>query len=365
MKTSNMLARLSLVALALFAPVSRACDECDDVESASRLAGRSVASLHARQDLGNIFPVKEYPDQQVKNVTKYLAEARNLADEDLYAHFSHRCILNQVYPELSSLAQSAGLIRPAEIFKNVFFVGTTAVSAWAIDTGKGLLIIDTLNNAAEAEGIIIRGLESLGYSGEDIKWVLITHEHGDHFNGGRWLQDTYDPAFIASEAAWDGMSGNERAPVRNEKSIAVKEGQKVKFGNVQFTFHITPGHTPGTTSFFFPVIDHQDGTKHTVRFFGGLGLPRTAATQSTQISSLERFSKLAKKTGADVLMANHQLQDRSMYHFEILAHRECRGKKCNMPNPFVVGRGALSRYFRVQGLCVRTYAARLGLSLSV
>jgi hypothetical protein len=78
-----MLARLSLVALALFAPVSRACDECDDFQSTSGLAGRSIAPLHARQDLGNIFPVKEYPDQQVQNVTKYLAEARKLADEDL------------------------------------------------------------------------------------------------------------------------------------------------------------------------------------------------------------------------------------------------------------------------------------------
>ena len=195
--------------------------------------------------------------------------------------------------------------------------------------------------------------------------MLITHEHGDHFNGGRWLQDTYDPIFIASEAAWAGMSGNARAPVQNEKSMIVKEGQKVKFGKFQFTFHITPGHTPGTTSFFFPVTDHQDGTKHTAGFFGGLGLPRTGDAQSTQIVSLERFSKLSKKAHADVLMANHQLQDRSIYHFDILAHRECKGKKCNTSNPFVVGKDALSRYFLVQSLCVRTYGARLGLSLSV
>jgi metallo-beta-lactamase class B len=280
------------------------------------------------------------------------------------AHFSHRCILNQVYPELSSLAQSGGLVRPSEVFKGVYFVGTTAVSAWAIDTGKGLLVIDTMNNAADAEGIIVRGVESFGFKGEDIKWVLITHEHGDHFNGARWLQDTYNPAFIASDATWKGMEGNDRAPVKNSKSIVTGEGDKVKFGTVTFTFHVTPGHTPGTLSFFFPVVDH-DGSKHTVGFFGGLGLPRTAADQSTQIQSLQRFSQLSKRAPADVLMANHQLQDRSIYHFDILAHRECKGRKCNTPNPFVLGTEAHSRYFNVQALCVRTYGARLGLSLSV
>lgn len=84
MKIPNSLAALPLLALALFAPGSRACDECDDFADASGLAARSVDShLSARQDLGNIFPIKEYPDQQVKNVTKYMAEARKVAKDDL------------------------------------------------------------------------------------------------------------------------------------------------------------------------------------------------------------------------------------------------------------------------------------------
>ncbi|KAH8596040.1 beta-lactamase-like protein [Bisporella sp. PMI_857] len=297
------------------------------------------------QFFSGFFNITEFPNEQKQNVSKYLSEARSVAGDDIYPHFAHRCILNQVYPGLSELAQSNAFVRPAKPFDQVMFVGQAAWSSWAIDTGAGLVLFDTLNSPEEAENIIIPGIESFGYSGEDIKYVVITHEHGDHYNGARWLQEKYNPTVLASQPAWETMVTNPKGPIKNENSITISDGQQFRVGNTTFNFYITPGHTNGSVSTIFPVYDH--GKKHIAGVYGGLGIPRSTTDQTKQINSLSRFAQIAQKAGVDILLANHQLQDRSIYHFDILAHRECGENACNTSNPFVVG------------------IARMGLSLSI
>jgi|SRR5688572_13350711 len=84
MRPLDFLTKLPLVASALFGVGAQACDECDDVEDSSVLCARDrVHRLNVRQDLGNLFPIREYPDEQKANVTRYLTEARKLARDDL------------------------------------------------------------------------------------------------------------------------------------------------------------------------------------------------------------------------------------------------------------------------------------------
>ncbi|KAF9872019.1 hypothetical protein CkaCkLH20_10651 [Colletotrichum karsti] len=313
------------------------------------------AVSHAKADLSELFNITTFPNEQKDNVTKWLAEARTLAGPDLTAHYGHRCILGQVYPVLSNAAQTPGFIQPREVFDRFYFIGQSAVSAWAYDTGDGLVVFDALNDAEEAEKILIPGLEAFGFSGNDIKHLIITHEHFDHYGGVRYLQDTYGPATYASAPAWETLRGEEDGPLE-DKTIA--DGEELTFGNVTIKFYVTPGHTRGTVSSIFKLYD--GGVEHTAGLYGGGGIPSTAADKEAQITSFNRFADLAKEAGVDTLIANHQTQDRSLYAFDLLEHR-AEGTE----HPLVIGSDAYDRYLRVMAQCVRVKAARDGQNLQI
>ncbi|KAF7188832.1 Hydroxyacylglutathione hydrolase 2, mitochondrial [Pseudocercospora fuligena] len=307
-----------------------------------------------------LFNVTTYPDAQVANVSQYLNQAALLAGDDLDDHFQRRCITGQVYDDIADSAQMPGFIPPIEVFDGVYFVGQSAVSAWAIATEDGLVIIDALNNAEEAEQILIPGLQHFGYDGSDIAALIITHEHFDHYGGALWLQDTYNTTTFASELAWEAMEVAEGGPRRDQ---IVTDGQELTFGNFSIRFIATPGHTPGSTSLIFPVFDH--GNKHLVGLNGGAGIARNATAKEDQIESYFKLASIAEEAGVDTLLANHQTQDRSLTNFELLKVRQCVPRGCLQDHPSVIGTEAFVRYLQVQSLCARVQAARSGQSLNV
>jgi metallo-beta-lactamase class B len=89
-----------------------------------------------------------------------------------------------------------------KVFDNVYFVGTKWVSAWAITTYDGIILIDALNNDAEAERFITGGLRKLGLDPAQIKYLVISHAHGDHYGGARHLVEKYHPRVVMSEVDW-------------------------------------------------------------------------------------------------------------------------------------------------------------------
>ena len=79
---------------------------------------------------------------------------------------------------------------PFKVFDNLYWLGTRQHSSWALQTSAGLIIIDT--NFAWATGPeIIEGLNTLGLNPSDIKYVIISHAHGDHDQGAAELQKRY------------------------------------------------------------------------------------------------------------------------------------------------------------------------------
>jgi len=206
----------------------------------------------------------QYPDEQTANVSRYLEEARDLSTPNFRHIFQNRCITGQVYPYLSSGATEPGWVEPYPAFDRVYFVGSPWVTSWAIDTGDGLIVIDALDNADEAREVIVAGIQKFGFEGTDIKAVIVTHEHADHYGGARWLQETFDTPVYMTKIAWDDLAtdpanpgGLIEPPTRN---FTLEDGVGVTFGNITVTPVATPGHTAGTVSLFFPV--YENGVKH-------------------------------------------------------------------------------------------------------
>jgi hypothetical protein len=79
-----------------------------------------------------------------------------------------------------------------QVFDNLYMLTTKANSAWAVKTSDGIILIDTLFGYA-AQDEIVDGMKKLGLDPADIKYVIISHAHGDHDGAVKFLQDTYKP----------------------------------------------------------------------------------------------------------------------------------------------------------------------------
>lgn len=328
------------------------------------LLGANCQSVPQRpsNDFSTWFPITEFPNAQAANVSRWQSEAQRIAGIDLWAQFYHRCVnADHKYPEIGSTLD--GFVAPARTFDSLFFVGSSRVSSWAIDTGDGLILIDSLWNREEAEKVIIPGLQSFGYSGHDIKALVITHEHGNHYGGAPWLQTEFGESMnvYCSELCWMGMTQNGDGPIRDE---VLADEQELTIGNTTLQFFSTPGHTEGTFSILIPVYDR--GQRHLAGLYGGGGVPEDPEDKEKQISSFQRFRRIATDRGVDVLLSNHQSQDNTLQHLDVLANRVCNNEgECSISNPYLVGTERYSRYLELMEMCVRIKAAREGQDLGI
>ena len=135
---------------------------------------------------------------------------------------------------------------PAKVFDNLYWVGSKVHSSWAIKTSAGIILIDTLFNYA-AEPEIVEGLKKLGLDPATIKYVIVTHGHGDHDEGAKMLQDKFGTHVIMGAPDWDSIiKANNMPGGVPKRDMVASDGQKLTLGDETVTIILTPGHTPGT-----------------------------------------------------------------------------------------------------------------------
>jgi metallo-beta-lactamase class B len=301
-----------------------------------------------------------FPNENKAAVAAALQRARKLAGDDLFSDMVHRCIISPVYNTRVRGIQHDGWVQPTKLFDNLYSVGQNAVSAFALTTSEGIVLIDTLDNEDEAKNLLVPNLLAAGLDPKAIKYIVISHAHGDHFGGAPYLAKAYGARVLASKIDWDAMDrqrtrvdGPFGAPPTRDMEIA--DGQLLKVGDTEIRFYVTPGHTDGVLSMIFKV--HEGKESHTVGYFGGTGGGGGIANLRNQVISLERWKTLSKDAGVDVLVANHPLHDRGIENNELLRYR--------LPgdsNPYVIGQQRYQRYIGVQQECTRVQLARLGAS---
>ena len=241
---------------------------------------------------------------------------------------------------------------PRQIFDNLYWVGNMRNNAWVIKTSAGLIVVDTLYHySVEAE--IVDGIKKLGMNPRDIKYVLITHGHGDHDEGAKILQDL-GAHIVMSKPDWDLMLNGTPLPGGNPKrDVVATDGQKLTLGDTTINMYITPGHTLGTLSFTFPVKDH--GKTRVIAYPGGTAynFPRSVERFQSYIDTQKRFAKIAADAGATVIVSNHSEFDEGYMKARMIATM--------MPgedNPFVIKDG-VQRYQTVLIECAEAEKARL------
>jgi glyoxylase-like metal-dependent hydrolase (beta-lactamase superfamily II) len=76
--------------------------------------------------------------------------------------------------------------RPFKIFDNVYYVGLHNVSSYLVVTSAGLVLIDATN--PETADVVLDCIRKAGFNPADIKYILVTHAHADHFGGAPRVQ---------------------------------------------------------------------------------------------------------------------------------------------------------------------------------
>ena len=80
-----------------------------------------------------------------------------------------------------------GKIQPFKIIDGVYFVGTYQASSHLVDTGDGLILIDT--GYDNTTYLVVNSIYELGFNVKDIKYIINTHWHGDHTEGTAPIAD--------------------------------------------------------------------------------------------------------------------------------------------------------------------------------
>ncbi len=235
-----------------------------------------------------------------------------------------------------------------EVFDNLYMLTTKMNSAWAVKTSGGIILVDTLFGYA-AQDEIVDGMKKLGLDPADIKYIIVSHAHGDHDGSVKFLQDTYNPHVIMGAKDWE-LAAREANPPQHD--MVATDGQKLTLGDTTVTIYITPGHTAGTLSVFVPVKDH--GQPHIAMEWGGTALSGATSEEmlDSYISNAKRFKDLSDGLGADVIIGNHTEYNDALNRLE-----RTKARKAGEPNPWVVGKAEVEKYLTVVQECAESWLA--------
>jgi metallo-beta-lactamase class B len=293
-------------------------------------------------------------------IEPHLAEAKAAAGFDFTGLLARICVAPQTGPGRDVAPgpapdRATWLTEPAKVFDNLYFVGTKFHSSWALTTSEGIILIDTLYEYASDEAIVA-GLKKLGLDPATVKYVIISHAHGDHVGGAKLMQDRFGSRIVMGGPDWDSIekSVNQYPNGKPKRDIVAADGQKITLGDTSVTLVLTPGHTPGTVSMLFEVKDK--GTPLMVAYSGGtaFNFPNDVPHFETYINSQRKMAALAATVNATVLMSNHSEFDNAVTKIKMLAAR-----KPGEPHPFDLGRNAVARYFKVSDECAQVARLKL------
>ena len=315
---------------------------------------------------------------QTPEVASHVAAARAAAGTEFLPLFDRLCVPPAPAAPTSAAAlrapapaqpsgpppRSAWHADPVKVFDNLYFIGQTEYSAWAVVTSAGVIVIDPIFDYSVADEVV-GGLETLGVDPAQIKYVVVSHGHSDHAGGASFLQDRYKARVVVSAEDWDLMERTAGSWKKPRRDVVAKDGHQVTLGDTTLTLRHTPGHTLGTFSTIIPVRD--GAARHTVAYWGGTAfnwLANRAGYITTDrpdvfwfdqyIGSARRFRGIAAAAGADVLLSNHTAFDGSKTKLPAMAKRQPGD-----PHPYVIGAAAVARYLTVAEECALAGRARL------
>ena len=331
-----------------------------------------AAALTAVNVSSQPVPAKRDFDAEI---AKALVSAKAAAQFDFLGTLVRTCLVPQSegenttdvpYPYVADPSKAppraSWYTEPAKVFDNLYFVGGKVHSAWALTTKDGIILFDTIY-PYNSEELILGGMKKMGLDPRQIKYLLISHAHGDHIGGAEMMQSRYGKdglRVVMTDPDWTLVEKypNRYKSMAPKRDITATDGMKITLGESTVTITHTPGHTPGTMSFTFQVLDK--GKPVNVAYSGGTAFNFNNRTPDPGIKNFQiyidsqrKFAENAAAAGATVLLSNHSEFDIADTKNKMLPARG------NGPHPYEQGADAVQRYFRVMQGCARAAQLKL------
>jgi metallo-beta-lactamase class B len=222
-------------------------------------------------------------------------------------------------------------VPPFKVFDNLYYVGVGYTGSWLLTTPDGLILLDAVDPRYADH--VVASIKKLGFDPNNIRYLIIGQAHFDHLGAAKQIQDTYKARVGMGEADWTFMeqtaaAGRLRAdPPRRD--LVIREGDTITLGKTTLRFYSTPGHTPGTISFEFPVYDN--GKPHVAFVFGGSAPAAGLEAAEQFMKSVERIEQMQNRV--EVSVVNHPWRQMDPQFWSRVDRLQAR--KPGEPHPFV------------------------------
>ena len=210
---------------------------------------------------------------------------------------------------------------PFQIADGLYYVGDSKVCIHLIDTGDGLILIDS--GYLGTEHLLVDSIWRAGFDPADIKIILHTHGHSDHFGASGEFKRMYgcklaiskvDAEFLKTVSLNKTLYPLATVP---EFDMEIEDGDIISLGNVNIRCVLSPGHTEGVLSLFFDVT--YEGKRYTAGMFGGIGTNAltlkhiykngyTEALPHTMLKTIE----MLRGESVDIHLGNHPSNNRTL-----------------------------------------------------
>ena len=232
-------------------------------------------------------------------------------------------------------APSTKAIAPFRIADDLYYVGDKKVCAHLIRTDEGLILIDA--GYPEAKHLLWESIIRLGFDPADVRWIILTHGHSDHYGAANEFRNLYGTkvAISAEDAEYlrGRVSCGKQSPLKTPViDRELQDGEIFSFGGKEIRCVVTPGHTLGVLTFFMDVTD--EGKTYRAGLLGGVGhdqvrLPYLLCVglpldmPQRMLASLDRM----EKETVEIHLGNHPANNHT------LEKRE--QQLCEGGNPFI------------------------------
>lgn len=176
------------------------------------------------------------------------------------------------------IGENYGDAIPVKILGNLYFVGTQPASTHIIDTGEGLIMLDS--GYRQTLHLVIQHMWELGLNPKELKYIVHTHGHIDHMAATAALVKMTGAKTCIGRADRDYVNGKLNLTYATEydmvfdepfePDVLLDDGDTLSLGNTVIKCIATPGHTEGCMSFLFDVT--EDGKTYRVGLHGGMGI---------------------------------------------------------------------------------------------
>lgn len=251
---------------------------------------------------------------------------------------------------VGSAEQQRAQFPPHRIAGNLYYVGSESLASFLIATPEGHILINT--NWEDSVEILRASVEDLGFNFEDIEIILGSHAHGDHMQGDALVKEMTGASVMAMADDIPGLLRIQPGGKPHPIDRVLEDGDEVMLGGSTLVARLTPGHTPGCTTWTM-TVEEGDETYNVV-IVGSMGSNPgfqfvNNTSNPTIVDQYKKGFSVLSSLSVDIPLASHPAMYNMADKYERLGQS---------PNPYIDPEGYRAEIEAVETLFLDVLASQ-------